>query len=705
MVTFSEQLFRKRLIYSKQFTYRPEIDGLRAISIIGVIVYHAKIQFFDNLFFTGGFIGVDVFFVISGYLITGIILNELHNDTFTFRRFYERRIRRILPALLLVQLVTMPFAYLYLLPDAHKEYSGSLIATSLFYSNYFFWIEDSYNAQFNDVKPLLHTWSLSIEKQFYFIFPAILLVFYKFAKKYLLAILMCICLISLHISENLLYEIFEGGNTAFYMIYTRGWELIAGALLAKLETTNSRKPNRILGTIFSIIGLVLVIHAFITFNNFTPHPYYLTLSPIIGVMLLIWFTSPNDVVGRVLSYRLLVSLGLVSYSLYLWHQPVFVFSRKIYSSELPQYSNYLLIGLSVLLASITYRTIEKPTRHKNKIRLRHLMLMLMLGNIIVISSGMYGYFSAGIPSRYPPIVQNVFQKTPTKKITGKSACEDTINTFDFCQIKGKDSNNYGLITLGDSHIQTLEEPIVNNIDLYSYFMPQTIPGCFFQLTFDAIRKEPIKRKCTAEINKNILNEIAKLDKQIVIIGGRLPLYIEHAYFDNQEGGLEKSTNPPALALPGEVWPDYIDKTSIKPAILNTINTLLEHNIKVILVYPIPEVGFNVPEKIVQYLNNSSTIKLASFNKASFSTSYKVFQKRTKSSYNIYDGVPDNKNLIRIYPESFLCNKIRCHTHDTNNIFYKDDDHLSYIGASILLDIILEKMHTKWGVNFSSKKIN
>ena len=211
--------------------YRPEIEGLRAIAVIAVILYHAKIAIFDYQFFKGGFIGVDIFFVISGYLITSIILKELFNTgSFSIKNFYERRIRRILPALLFVIVVSTPFAYLYLLPSSFKDFSNSIIYSLGFSSNFYFhYSGQEYGAEDALLKPFLHTWSLSVEKQFYILIPLVLLITYKNLRRYLFYILVFFFIFSLLMSD---WGSKNFPSFNFYMLPTRGWELIIGSILA-----------------------------------------------------------------------------------------------------------------------------------------------------------------------------------------------------------------------------------------------------------------------------------------------------------------------------------------------------------------------------------------------------------------------------------------------------------------------------------------
>src|SRR5210317_2212445 len=309
--------------------YRPEIDGVRAIAVVAVILYHSQISIFGHQLFKGGFIGVDIFFVISGYLITSIILKELvTTGSFSFKHFYERRIRRILPALLFVMLVSLPFAWMYLLPSSFIDFSKSILYSLGFTSNFYFhYSGQQYGAESGLLKPFLHTWSLSVEEQFYILFPIVLLVTFKYFKKFLIHILILGFLISLGLAE---WGSKNHPSFNFYILPTRGWELLAGSILAYFEITKGhRSKNYILNSILPFTGLILIGHSILFFNDEMFHPSFYTLSPIIGVCLIIWFSNKDELITKILSTKLFVGIGLISYSLYLWHYPIFAYARII----------------------------------------------------------------------------------------------------------------------------------------------------------------------------------------------------------------------------------------------------------------------------------------------------------------------------------------------------------------------------------------
>jgi len=369
-----------------KLTYRPEIDGLRAIAVGAVILYHAQITILGHQPFKGGFIGVDIFFVISGYLITSIILKELvTTGSFSFKHFYERRVRRILPALLFVMLASLPFAWMYLLPNSFVDFSKSILYSLGFSSNFYFhYSGQQYGAESGLLKPFLHTWSLSVEEQYYILFPIVLLVTFKYFRKYLIHILILGFVISLGLAE---WTSRNHPSFNFYVLPTRGWELLAGSLMAYYEINNGhRSKNRILNLILPFIGLVLIGHSILFFHDKMFHPSFYALSPIIGVCLIIWFSNKDDLITKILSTKLFVGVGLISYSLYLWHYPIFAFARitNFFQDNLMK---ELFVGLILLLLSIfTYYLVEQPFRNKNnKFKVIKNLVVMSISIIIVFN--------------------------------------------------------------------------------------------------------------------------------------------------------------------------------------------------------------------------------------------------------------------------------------------------------------------------------
>ncbi len=295
--------------------YRAEIDGLRALAVVPVILFHAGFEVFS-----GGFVGVDVFFVISGYLITTILIEDMENDRFSIINFYERRARRILPALFFVMLVCLPFAWMWMLPDRMKDFSQSIVAVNLFASNILFWLESGYFGAASENKPLLHTWSLAVEEQYYVLFPIFLFVAWRFGKNRVFWMIIVFAAISLALSE---WAWRNEPSANFYLAPTRAWELLAGSIAAFVAHKSGVKANNAL----SLLGLAAILFAIFAYDKNTPFPSVYALVPVVGVVLLVLFSGKETLTAKLLSTKLFVGIGLISYSAYLWHQPIFAFIR------------------------------------------------------------------------------------------------------------------------------------------------------------------------------------------------------------------------------------------------------------------------------------------------------------------------------------------------------------------------------------------
>lgn len=345
-----------------KLNYRAEVDGLRAIAIISVILYHAQIFLLGRNWLEGGFIGVDVFFVISGYLITRIILSELYeHNSICFANFYERRARRLFPMLFFVIFVTIPFAWKILLPSDFVEYIESVLSSLFFSSNFFFYFSTTqYGADSSLLKPFLHTWTLGVEEQFYLMFPVIAILTFKFFNKYFLSILIALSLLSLQFAESM--EV-RNADLNFYLPFSRFWELAIGSILAYRELNYQKVRNQFLEQVLPIVGIYLVVHSILFFDENTRHPSFQTIVPILGTALIIAFSSKNEIVGKVLGSRPFVWIGLISYSLYLWHFPIFSLSRYINSNP-TNYDKLCWIILTFILSVVSYFIIEKPFRSK-----------------------------------------------------------------------------------------------------------------------------------------------------------------------------------------------------------------------------------------------------------------------------------------------------------------------------------------------------
>ncbi len=659
--------------------YRPEIDSLRALAVISVIIYHAKINIFNVKIFEGGFLGVDIFFVISGYLITSIIITDLKNNNFSILNFYERRIRRIIPVLVFVIIITFPFGWFYLLPLQFIEFSKSALFSLIFSSNIFFWLDGvEYIKTESLFKPYLHTWSLSVEEQYYLIVPFILIFFYK--RKLILHILILILLTSLFhaIFSSTKYPVFN-----FFSLSTRAWEIAAGSIISYLEFSKGSKKikNNNLNEIFVFFGLLLIFVSILLFNDEIKHPHLLTTLPIIGTCLILWFANKDLLIIKFLSFRIFIIVGLISYSLYLWHFPLFAFARITGFVEGSILNKIILIFSLFILSFLTYHFIEKKFRNPNfkfstvlKFCFSFIFFTFLFSYLVISNNG--------FKNRIPPILSQIVNDSDywiNFSDNKKDICLNNIEACRFYEEKKKK-----LYFIGDSHMATLIKHTTQKLKNEDYnIIFSTFMHCMYYPI--SIHKDDCKENHYKKLETELLNE----KNATLVLLGRYPLYIENMYFDNKEGGLEKE---------GKIFDKnkkFLNQYSeIEKNTMFNFKQLLKNNHKIILIYPIPEVGWDVPTKLYSKIpKNLKNIENYLVKENFITTSYEVFKKRNEGSFKFLDKFQD-KNIKRIYPHKLFCDIYivgRCLANNENNIFYSDSNHLSLSGSELLVDLIISEL--------------
>jgi peptidoglycan/LPS O-acetylase OafA/YrhL len=383
--------------------YRPDIDGLRALAVLLVLADHLQVLF------PGGYVGVDVFFVISGYLITGTILPEIQADSFSVVAFYQRRVRRIFPALLAMLLVVTVVAYFALLPADLYQYARSLVAALSSVSNVTFWREAGYFDTSSLTKPLLHTWSLAVEEQFYFLFPLFLVALQRWFPQRLRAATVVLAVMSLGVS---VYGVARHPPAAYFLAPSRAWELLAGSLLSQGVASPLR--GRFGRNAAAALGVLLILGSAVWFNATTPFPGWAAVLPCAGAGLVIAAgEAGGSLVGSLLAWRPFVWTGLISYSLYLWHWPLIVFQHVGYLAagpvRLPGVRPELAVAcLSFATAALSWRFVEQPLR-RGRLRARRAVLFAVNGCAVgaLAVAGIVLLSTHGAQGRFSPQEQRV----------------------------------------------------------------------------------------------------------------------------------------------------------------------------------------------------------------------------------------------------------------------------------------------------------
>ena len=624
--------------------FRKDINFLRALSVVSVIIYHI-----EKSFLPGGWLGVDIFFFISGYLISNKIIIELKNNNFQFRNFYLKRIKRILPALFSTLIFTIPFAFFLLPPKELYLYINSFQSSLLFYSNFYFENLDFYNSPSTKFFPLLHMWSLSVEEQFYIIFPLVLFFVFKFRKNSVFIYIVIFSVLSLFLNT------LNFGNSVFYQLQFRIWEFLFGVMFMFLESKLSFKKNT------KYIGLFIIVFSFIFFDDSIINNLFTKLICLIGVFLYLMNSNENRFIYFLNNNKLIQQIGLISFSLYLFHQPIFVFFR-IYDTNVNNLNSFTYVGLVMFLYIISYlnwKYIEVPYQ-KNFLKNKK----FILGFVFI------GLCTSTLTLLNQDSFINRFTNIPTKALLLSFKNQDTIsqngldcdnrsieNTCIFISNNSKEN----IYVIGDSSLRTLSTALLEYQNKNFNLIHLGGDDCMY-LIGEKLNSNSCPNKNIGEMDKFVEN----INNSTIIYGGRLPRYLSGTGFDNS-----------FVAEDNDI--KVIDNFESK--VVETIETLALKN-RVILLYPIPEQGWNVPEL---YFYN----KFKWGDTISYPSS--IWSIRVQDSNLLLNSV-NNNNILRVYPENIFCDSFvqsECVGAFNDQIFYSDDDHLSLEGSRLLAKEIIK----------------
>ena len=631
---------------SIKISYNPAIDGLRAIAVLSVILFHLKIDFF-----TGGYLGVDIFFVISGYLISSLIYKELETKkTFSFTQFYERRARRILPALLFVIIFCLPIAWFYIFPYNFKDYLLSLLTSIFFSSNFYFYLTRVvYAAEDSILKPFLHTWSLGIEEQFYIFFPIFFIFLLKFFKKSSMWLVLIIIVLNILFSDWMSKNYFQINH---YMILTRGWELMAGVLICLIQRRYNLNLNPISNNSLSFLGLILIFFSIFFFNETTRHPSIITIIPILGSMFIILFAKDYTMTNKILSLKPLVWIGLISYSLYLWHHPIIAFKLISHQENNYFFNNYFLIIIIFSLSIFSYFFIEKPFRNNRLISKKLFFLILVFLVVSLTSFISFAFYKEGLPTRFPKILKYIDERPYDISKENFKICFQRKKNF--CGTSSKNDKKESIFLVGDSQVASLSHILEEQLKKTNYNLINLTFGnsCYYSVGYSS------DSFCTQDAQQKRRTEIYKKPNSIVILG-----YTSNFLGDNQ-----------------------------KKSSLQSIKDLLNKNYKVILIYPYmtyKDVISDVLKK--EYFSNRNFFS----ENPNFilSNEFKIYIKNYSETFNALDSI-QNKNLFRVYQHKIFCDnyiKDKCVFNNKQNIFTVDRSHPSSHTGNLIVEKILEKL--------------
>lgn len=676
-------------------SYRADIDGLRAIAVLSVVGFHA----FPN-WIKGGFVGVDIFFVISGFLISSVIFSGLINETFSFREFYARRIRRIFPSLIVVLIGTYVIGWIVMFPDEYKNFGEQIAAGAGFLSNFFLWHESGYFDSTSETKPLLHLWSLGIEEQFYIVWPLLLWLAWKRRLN-----LLTVTIVTGVISFTLNLHVMQLDTVAaFYLPQTRFWELLAGSVLAyitlykptifvkierKLEkrlgiTFNSHVLNNTLRDGKSLLGTTLIAASIFLLTKSDYFPGWLAMLPTVGTVLIISAGAKAWLNRAVLSNHVLVWFGLISFPLYLWHWPLLSFARII---EYGTPSRTIRIGVvlaSIVLAWTTYRFIERYIRFR-KSRIVVITLCLLMIGIGYLGYNTYkrdGLLFRTINHRIALLTES------SKRTNREKECFDIANAHDqpdawFCHMNKK-SNNVRAFVFGDSHALSLLptfEVIAqrNNVDI----LLTGFSGCPPLLGVYVTRRGQQIRNCR-QLNERVLQYVTENHITDVFLVARWSYYTDGGYADENLSSIELHPGPWQI-YPSLRQTKASSREAFQHGLVETVSRYARAGIHLHIVKDIPLQLQNTKDLFRKLVRSSfeheAAIHAFSVRKKQHEA-LQAFVNEQIDNQKSPNGLMDTIDLDSVY-----CRDMVCPFASGGTAYYFDADHLSVFGALLAVDIL------------------
>jgi len=643
-------------------SYRADIDGLRALSVLAVVFYHAGLRPFG-----GGFVGVDVFFVISGFLITSLILHEQTAGTFSLTNFYHRRIRRILPALFAMMSACAVAGWFLLAPADYGRLGKSVASATLSISNLQFWHDAGYFDTPAAEKPLLHTWSLGVEEQFYLVFPLYLILVARHLPRGRLPLTAALCLVSFAIAA---VGAFRDPIAAFYLPHARLWELLIGGLLAMNALPVLTRPVARTGA--ALLGPTLIAGAVLAYSDDTTFPGLAALPPTIGAALVIWSgVGGAAIAGRFLAARPLVFLGKISYSLYLWHFPLLAFGLYLGLGDLAPAGTAALLALAFVLSVLSWKFIEQPARQAGaRLSWRSVATFAAGGALVLSAAGQIALFVDGFPVRMNDETSRLIASQPLRNPDRQlcfASSEADIGIGDSCLIgdAAVPDPAPGFVLWGDSHAETLRGALGSAAAIAGHsgiFVGESACPPLIGVA------RPQRSDCR-EINEAAFRMIVNSPSiETVVLSARWAWWAEGLSY-KREGGA-----PVTLAViagpSGEVSGNH---AALATGLEDTIAALLSAGKRVWLVGPVPEIGYDVPRYFyLRSLGFAEGLEIA--------PTLNEFDRRQAFVLDLLRDLAHRYPVGIVWPHERLCNDAGCEIARDGQVLYSDDDHLSVFGA-------------------------
>ena len=657
--------------------YRPEVDGLRAVAIVPVLLFHAGLSAF-----AGGFFGVDVFFVISGYLITAQLASSEKSGIALLGNFYHRRIRRLFPAIAIVSLVTAVIAYLIMTPSQLRPLFSSFTSTQVFLQNIYLWQNSGYWDQSLETSPLMHTWSLAVEEQFYLIFPLLFVAkSMRNAKSVLIGVAITIFVLSFF---GALIRFGTSSTGAFFLLPYRAWELMAGAIVALYQLKGKQffktKPN--VSRLISNFGMAMIIIAIILGDKSTRHPGLLTLLPVVGTALLIAFGREPSLTSRLLSNKLLVAIGKLSYGLYLWHFPILALWRVDKGTELSGIETTAAMVLTFACSYLMWKFAETPFRDRVRTSNKYVAIVATTGFVALVSIGVVGQNTVfGKKSNSELALLEAQARIPTELDNWIEIDFESPISGGSMGVTERTSPMGDVVLLGDSHAGALKDSLSAELEKLNLSGVAFIrAGC--PPVSNVIMDPPEKFNCT---DFNQIIDIVLKDTFVtdVILFSRWTFYVEGTRYTNYKGYREDGYEIKFTAPNKKFTSDEERISYLGDQIKLTVDRLESTGKKVHLIHPLPELGWDPISYAKRFIDQGISWH------QKLDIPFSDHLERSRRAVEQLDRAA-SPTTSKLNPADIFCDQQItnwCVASLDNTLYYGDNDHLNENGNKILASFV------------------